>query len=67
MARTTYHVTPFNGGWLVKRAGARGVDSFHRDKDAAITRARELADAAGSSQVKVHLESGRVETAYNCR
>lgn len=64
MNRKTYHVTPADGAWRVKRAGAKRADSVHAKKSDAIARAKELAKAAKRGQVKVHGENGEIQTEY---
>lgn len=64
MRRRTYHVTPADGAWRVKRAGAKRADSVHEKKSDAISRAKELAKKAKLGQVKVHGEDGEIQTEY---
>jgi hypothetical protein len=64
MSRKTYHVTPIDGAWRVKLAGAKRADSVHGKKSAAISRAKTLAKAAKLGQVKVHGKNGEIQTEY---
>jgi uncharacterized protein DUF2188 len=64
MRRKTYHVTPVNGAWRVKRAGAKRADSLHEKKRDALSRAKTLARGAMLGQVKVHGENGEIQTEY---
>ena len=64
MSRKSYHVTPSDDGWRVKRAGAARADSIHDHKPDAITRAKDLAQRGALGQVKVHRRDGEIQTEY---
>jgi hypothetical protein len=60
--RQVYHVVPNSSGeaWVVSQENAE----FRRDfetKEEAVTFARQMAEAAGLGQVKVHKKDGNME------
>ena len=56
----THHVVPDkDGGWNVKRAGARRSSSYHSTKRAAIDRAREISRNQGT-ELRIHNKDGKI-------
>lgn len=64
MSRKTYHVTPHDDCWRVRRAGAVRAASVFGSKAKAIARAKELATKAVLGQVKVHGRDGDIQAEY---
>ena len=63
--RSRFHVTPRpDGGWQVKREGAKRPSSIHRKKSPAVDRAREMAKSEPLGQVKIHRKDGTIETEH---
>jgi hypothetical protein len=59
-----YHVIHERGKWAVEGEHAKRASSWHRTKEAAIARGRELASAR-RGQLKVHRIDGTLEGAYS--
>lgn len=63
--RKVYHVVPNpDGGWDVKKEGAKRA-SAHRDrKTDAVDRGKELAKSGGHGQIKIHKQDGEFQTEH---
>lgn len=63
--RKVYHVVPTeDGGWAVKREGAKRALAKISTKSDAINRGRDLAKSGGLSQLKIHKQDGKFQTEY---
>lgn len=60
-----YHVQPNpEGGWRVQGENALRASSRHRNKEQAVKRGRELAQAR-SGDVIIHREDGKIQVEYS--
>ncbi|MDE2846898.1 MAG: DUF2188 domain-containing protein [Gemmatimonadota bacterium] len=56
----THHVVPGkDGGWNIKRGGARRTSSHHRTKREAIDRARVISRNQGT-ELRIHNKDGKI-------
>jgi len=63
--RKVYHVVPnSNGGWDVKKEGAKRVSAHLDKKNDAVDRGKELAKSGGQGQIKIHKKDGEFQTEY---
>ena len=55
------HVVPNpNGGWDVKKPGARRASTHHETQAAAERRAKEIVGNSGGGEVRIHRRDGRI-------
>lgn len=62
--RKVYHVSPDQGGWMVKAEGGSRKLSTHSHKPEAVAAARERAQSDNLGQVIVHKKDGTIQTEY---
>ena len=66
MERPVFHVYPDGADWVVRRGDARtGAGVRFRTRDAAMLRARELADECRPSRIEVQTHKGMVGLDYD--
>ena len=65
--RTVIHVAPNrkDGGWDVKKQGAKKPASSHRLKAIAVKRGRRLAKKSAPGQVRIFTQKGKVQASHN--
>lgn len=66
MSRDEYHVTPKDGEWQVKKAGASRASSKASTQQETKQQAKKFAKGQGKSQVYIHGRNGQVreESSY---